>query len=491
MTPVCRFSRASHRRESHHGASATPHALASLPRLAHGVTHAIVTIALVLCPLAADGQQGQSPVAPSSTIGPVTDAPTLSVLGLATLPDGSNLTQRNELWLGATQPLGQLGRVRLAAIGSGNWRMRDAVGTSTAYEGVAALRARARFGSLRAWSAVSYGHVDVHGVSGSSLLPGRIPSISAGFDGAHADTTVSSRVDVGNIGRAEAGLLTNVSGVEFSFGLSVERATRVTTQTLTINLDDGAPPDFVSQERTSVTRTARGLQRRDIATGIAAMGFNTGAASWLVSVTSPLATWITTDALSPKPRVSPAIASLAVVQPISTWLSVVGAASTNSASVGGTILRDDVAGRRSNFAPVVALGLRIARLPFGSRNDDTPHGILSFETRMIGGVDAATVTRTEPASVATVDADTLRVLLLIDAPRAESVELMGDATQWVVTQMQRNNNGRWRAELKLTPGMHRITVRADGGRWVAPPGLPIGNDDYGSPVGMIVVQGRK
>jgi hypothetical protein len=369
--------------------------------------------------------------------------------------------------------------------------VRDAVGANSAYEGIVALRARARVGRLRTWSAVSYGHADVNGAPGGGMLPGQTPAITSGLDGAHADTTVSSRVDVGNIGRAEAGLLTNVSGVEFSFGFSVERATRVTTQTLTIDVNDGLPPSPIATERMVTTQTVRGLQRRDIATGIAAMGFNTGSASWLVSVTSPVATWITSDALSPKPRVAPAIASLAVVQPLATWLSIVGAASTNSASVGTTILRDDIAGRRSSFAPVLALGLRIARLPFGGRNDDTPNGILSFETRMIGGVDSATVTHAEPTAAAAEDADTLRVLLLIDAPRAESVELMGDATQWTVTQMQRSQNGRWRAELKLTPGLHRITVRADGGRWVAPPGLPVGNDDYGSPVGMIVVQGKK
>ena len=83
------------------------------------------------------------------------------------------------------------------------------------------------------------------------------------------------------------------------------------------------------------------------------------------------------------------------------------------------------------------------------------------------------------------------MVLLIDAPRAESVELMGDATQWTVTQMTRNKHGKWRAELKLAPGMHRVTVRADGGRWIAPPGLPMSNDDYGSPVGMIVVKGKQ
>jgi hypothetical protein len=65
---------------------------------------------------------------------------------------------------------------------------------------------------------------------------------------------------------------------------------------------------------------------------------------------------------------------------------------------------------------------------------------------------------------------------------------MGDATHWSITPMRRLPNGRWRAELKLSPGMHRIVVRADGGQWIAPPGLPIGNDEYGSPVGMVLVR---
>ncbi len=450
------------------------------------------TTAVFTAPDRAEAQSGQSPVAPAATIGPVTDAQTLSVLGLASLPDGNHFAQHNELWLGATQPLGQLGRVKLAAIGSGNVRVRDAVGDNSALEGTVAMRARVRFGSMRTWGAVSYGHANISSVSGGGLLPGLTSLANVGLDAARADTTVSNRVDIGNIGRAEAGMFTNVSGVELSFGFSVERATRVTTQTLTIDTDDGGPPALAGADRNITVRTIRGLQRRDIATGIAAMGFNTGSASWLVSVTAPVASWITNDALSPKPIAPPTVASLAIVQPLATWISIVGSASTSSASVGTTVLRDDIAGKRNAFAPVVALGFRIARLPFGSRNDDTPDGILSFETRTIGGIDSAMVTQTAPERNSVQDdGDTLRVLLLIDAPKAESVELMGDATQWVVTQMQKSrNSNRWRAELKLTPGLHRITVRADGGKWIAPPGLPVSNDDYGSPVGMIVVRGK-
>ena len=448
----------------------------------------LITAVLLASPVSAQ-RRGDAPVTPSSVLGPVTESPTIAVMGLASLPDGSGnaLAQRNALWMGATQPLGRLGRVRLSAIGTGNWLAKNAVGANSAVEGTVSLRARSRLGQSQLWSAVSYGRADVTGNVAGRLMGGAPTFVASGFEGMRADTTVSRRIDVGTIGRFEGGVIRNVSSVELSFGFSVERATRVTTQTLRIEEPTSALPT-PSADRLTTTRTLRALQRRDIATGVASAGFNTGPTTWLVSVTAPVATWITSDALSPRPRTSPTIASMAIVQPVTAWLSVVGAASTNSASVGSSTLRDDVGeGRGRNFAPVVALGVRIARLPFRGRGDDTPGGILAFETRTIGSVDSATVDVTPTHA----DADTLRVVLLIDAPRAESVELMGDATQWTVTQMTRNKHGKWRAELKLAPGMHRVIVRADGGRWIAPPGLPMSNDDYGTPVGMIVVKGKQ
>lgn len=436
--------------------------------------------------------RGDAPIAPAATIGPVTDASTLSVLGMAALPDGTGnaLTQRNDLWLGATQPLGRIGRVRLSALGTGNWRVPQGVGTDGQLEGTLALRARARVGEQRIWSAISYGHASVNGANPTAdILVNAMPPMSAGgLDLRAADTTVSRRVDVGAISRAEAGVMTNVSGMEFSFGFSVERATRTTTQTLTIDEPDAITmPTVGGATRLVSNRTTRSLQRRDIATGIASLGFNTGPTTWLVSVTSPVATWISSDALAPKPSMLPTVASLAVVQPVTAWLSLVGAAATNAATVGGTALRDELDNHRArSFAPVLAIGVRISRLPFRG-TDGTPGGILAFETRTLGAVDSLSVEQ----GVSAPDGDTLRVVLLIDAPRAESVELMGDATEWTITQMRRATNGRWRAELKLAPGMHRITVRADGGAWIAPPGLPMGNDDYGSPVGMITVRGKR
>jgi hypothetical protein len=447
---------------------------------------------LSLVPSLSAQVRGDAPIAPAATIGPVTDAATLSVLGMAALPDGTGnaLTQRNDVWLGATQPLGRIGRVRLAALGTGNWRVPQGVGTDGQLEGTLAVRARARVGEQRVWSAISYGHATVNGAHPAAgiLVSAMPPMPVGGLDPRAADTTVSRRVDVGAISRAEAGVMTNVAGMEFSFGFSVERATRTTTQTLTIDEPDAIMmPTVGGSTRLVSNRTTRSLQRRDIATGIASLGFNTGPTTWLVSVTSPVATWISSDALSPKPRMLPTVASLAVVQPVTAWLSLVGAAATNAATVGSTALRDDLDHERTRrFAPVLAIGVRIARLPFHG-TDGTPGGILAFETRTLGAVDSLAVEQ----GVSAPDGDTLRVVLLIDAPRAEAVELMGDATEWMVTPMQRAANGRWRAELKLAPGMHRITVRADGGAWIAPPGLPMGSDDYGSPVGMITVRGKR
>jgi hypothetical protein len=436
--------------------------------------------------------RGEAPITPAAAIGPVTDAATFSVLGVAALPNGSGnaLTQRNDVWLGATQPLGRLGRVRVAALGTGSWHVPDGVGGRSGGEGVLALRARARLGEHRVWSAVSYGQSSVNGSPAAALF-GQAPLALAagGIDARGSDTTVSRRIDVGRIGRAEAGVMTTYGGVELSFGMSMERATRVTTQTITVDEPNVVAALPATAGRMMSSRTLRTLQRRDLATGIASLGFHTGATGWLVSVSAPVATWITSDALAPRPQAVPTVASVAVVQPVTGWLSVVGAAATNPATVGGTALRDELSDRpRQGFSPVVALGVRISRLPW-RRDDGTPGGILAFETRTLGAVDSLSVEQ-GPASHDGTDRDTLRVVLLVDAPRAESVELMGDATGWTVTPLRRHPSGRWRAELKLPPGVHRITVRADGGSWVAPPGVPVGNDDFGSAVGMIIVKGR-
>jgi hypothetical protein len=435
-------------------------------------------------------------MAPAATIGPVTDAPTFSVLGIASLPDGSgnSLAQRNDVWLGATQAIGGVGRVRLAALASGNVRPDDGLTGGAQSQGLLTLRARARLGENRLWSAVSYGQSAVSGKPASgvfgdaALLPG-VASATSAAAAAVSDTTVTRRTDAGQLARAEAGMMTTYAGIEFAIGMSYERASRVTTQALDVDVPrvGMTVPSNAGQVVSSSLRT---VQRRDLATGVASVGFNTGQTQWLVSVTAPVASWVRSDALAPKPQDVPTVASLAVVQPITGWLSLVGAAASNAATLQGSMLRDEYRERAgAAFSPVVALGVRLSRLPWRD-GDGTPTGILAFETRTLGSVDSASLERAPGTSSdgEMASRDTMRVVLLIDAPHAESVELMGDATQWSITRMRRISSGRWRAELQLPPGAHRIIVRADGGQWIAPPGLPIGNDEFGSPVGLLVIR---
>jgi hypothetical protein len=450
--------------------------------------------------------RGDAPMAPAATIGPVTDAPTLSVLGLASLPErssGNALSQRNDVWLGATQSVGRLGPVRFAALASGNVRVEDGFSGGPNAQGLLTLRARARVGENRVWSAVSYGRSAFNGTPSAGLYndalrptPTSTAAVGAMFAVSNRmanDTTVTQRTDAGQLARFEAGVVTTYAGVEFAFGMSVERAARAVTQTMTVDVPRVAMSVPSNAGEVINTATLRTVQRRDVATGIASVGFNTGQTQWLMSVTAPVASWVNNDALAPRAQTVPTVASLAVVQPITGWLSLVGAAATNPATLGGSMLRDELRDRnRSRLSPVVALGVRLSRLPWRD-NDGTPPGILAFETRTLGVVDSVSLERLDQAADDHDDSeqaarDTMRVVLLVDAPRAESVELMGDATSWSVTRMRRLPNGRWRSELKLPPGAHRITMRADGGPWIAPPGLAIGNDEFGSPAGLLIVR---
>ncbi len=428
----------------------------------------------------------EAPVIPSGALGSVRSSSTISLLGVAALPEaGSAVDNRNVLWFAATQPVARVAAVRFDVIGSGFYRPTSTVGARDAAEGTVALRALARLGPVRSWTAVSYGRSSAEGHvgnSGDAIVP-----VNFLFE-SRSDSTVMRREDVGKLARAEAGVLTTSGPVEFAFGVSYERVTRVTTERVTHVSEPVVNPSSFATEYSQAS------ERRDLATGIASASFRTGATDWLVSVTTPIASWDDGSSNAPRPLRTPTVASVAFMQPLTAWLSVVGAASTNASTVGSYALRDERAdGRRREFAPVVALGVRLSGFSARNRTGE-PRGVLAFETRTIGIIDAVTAETIANDSLTIADTETgrelVRVLLVVDAPRAESVELMGDATSWSVTSMSRTRDGKWRAELRVQPGMHRVVVRADGGHWVAPPGLPLSTDDFGSHVGMLIVKLR-
>jgi hypothetical protein len=71
--------------------------------------------------------------------------------------------------------------------------------------------------------------------------------------------------------------------------------------------------------------------------------------------------------------------------------------------------------------------------------------------------------------------------------RARTIEIMSETTAWAPVPATRIAANEWEAELVLEPGLHRIAMRIDGGRWRAPPGLPAAADDFGGEVGLLVV----
>ena len=82
-----------------------------------------------------------------------------------------------------------------------------------------------------------------------------------------------------------------------------------------------------------------------------------------------------------------------------------------------------------------------------------------------------------------------RYTVRIYAPSARRVvEIMGDFTEWSATSLTPAANGWWTMVTRITPGLRQMIVRIDGGRWTVPDGAHAEEDEYGAPVGVIIVR---
>jgi hypothetical protein len=77
----------------------------------------------------------------------------------------------------------------------------------------------------------------------------------------------------------------------------------------------------------------------------------------------------------------------------------------------------------------------------------------------------------------------------VRAPGAQTVELIGDFTQWQAVQMRHLSGGSWSVTVPLGPGVYRMNVRVDNGPWGVPPGLAALADDFGGVVGVLQIEG--
>jgi hypothetical protein len=85
-----------------------------------------------------------------------------------------------------------------------------------------------------------------------------------------------------------------------------------------------------------------------------------------------------------------------------------------------------------------------------------------------------------PSLVATREHIELRI------DNAERVELMADFTNWSPVALELRA-GVWRLERAMTPGLHRLMIRINGGEWTTPANLPVATDDLGGKVGLVSV----
>jgi hypothetical protein len=129
----------------------------------------------------------------------------------------------------------------------------------------------------------------------------------------------------------------------------------------------------------------------------------------------------------------------------------------------------------------------------GRTLDDPVRGVpqttfMSVALRLTGQPHATIGRRRELAgarvSVQRVDASMRR--FEIRGVRGTTVEVMGDFTDWMPVSLEAAGDV-WRFERAVTPGLHRIALRIDGGEWIAPVNIPHATDDLGGVVGLITV----
>jgi hypothetical protein len=81
--------------------------------------------------------------------------------------------------------------------------------------------------------------------------------------------------------------------------------------------------------------------------------------------------------------------------------------------------------------------------------------------------------------------------IIIHVRGVETVDVMGDFSDWSPLMLSRRGRDLWELSVPLSPGMHQINVRVDGGPWMAPPGMPTMRDAFGGEVGLIGVGATK
>ena len=139
----------------------------------------------------------------------------------------------------------------------------------------------------------------------------------------------------------------------------------------------------------------------------------------------------------------------------------------------------------------VSAGIRIGQMP-GSKKTGTTS---ADETALVTGAPDVRITEevttsTSEGPLRVTPAERGQTELSIVWPSASRVEIAGDFSNWDPLVLSRNSDGSWATRLTLSPGIYEMNVRADGGDWLSPPGIPSKRDEFGQSVGVLVIPKR-
>jgi hypothetical protein len=139
----------------------------------------------------------------------------------------------------------------------------------------------------------------------------------------------------------------------------------------------------------------------------------------------------------------------------------------------------------SRIAIVGAAGDRPTDLTIGMTGGR--YMILSLRASLVGTSTASRPAAAPPnrAGLQSRRLDQTLVELRLPGRGAETVEVMGDFTDWQPVPLEQIGGGWWRIVLSATPGVHYLNVRMDGSDWQVPPGVTAVPDDYYGKVGVI------
>lgn len=83
--------------------------------------------------------------------------------------------------------------------------------------------------------------------------------------------------------------------------------------------------------------------------------------------------------------------------------------------------------------------------------------------------------------------DTSEFLVRVHAARARMVDVAGEHTGWSPIALHARGDGWWEGIVRARPGAYRMSIRIDGGAWVAPPGLPPVRDEFGAQSAVVLI----